>query len=132
MMDRIVVTLMILLLGCSDGFRPPPERPSGIPLQIRPYVSLFEDQNQISVTTTFTMSDLGPEGNVFATCFLYPNYIVVNEYYWDYVLEKERLIFHELGHCMLGLSDSFDNENSMMYPYFQWDYERYYDDNQSQ
>jgi hypothetical protein len=33
-----------------------------------------------------------------------PNQIVINSYYWDVLdgLEKEKLIFHELGHCVLN------------------------------
>lgn len=41
--------------------------------------------------------------------------IIVERWAWDDIRVREPLMFHELGHCVLGLGHS-DDKNSLMYP----------------
>jgi Zn-dependent peptidase ImmA (M78 family) len=47
----------------------------------------------------------GLEHNIEAICYISENKIFINKRKWDTLKEsmKERLIYHELGHCVLGL-----------------------------
>lgn len=81
------------------------------------------------------------DGDVVGVCYAWTDgkrKIVIDKEYWDLEREeqKEELIFHELGHCAMGLDHdegvslvgTIYCPTSIMYPYtFDYCYERYRD-----
>ena len=124
----ILLFIMASIIGCNDEFVEAPPRPVGVPSEIQPYVDSFENEYHLQVSTTFTLINVGQEGGIFGQCFRSSNWILINEEYWDYVIDKQHLIWHELGHCTLGLSHDYEDRTSIMYPYIEWDYRRYNED----
>jgi len=95
------------------------------------YVTSFE--NEIGEKVEINISYSPQEYPIVAMCYYYPkypemNYIEVDETNWNNSNEGEReeIIFHELGHCVLGrdhdnnIIEAYGVPKSIMYPYVFW------------
>lgn len=97
---RYIVLIMITLCSISCG------KPKGkdMPISVRPFVVMFEHHWGKQIDNIFiTFGDL-PQGRAGECTNLSNGDIVIDTLFWAYatVATKEQLIFHELGHCVLG------------------------------
>lgn len=67
-----------------------------------PYLKSFEKEINRRVSVTIKFGEL--KGELNAACFHDQNEVVVNSKRWGLFneVEREEIIFHELGHCFLG------------------------------
>jgi hypothetical protein len=104
-MYRLFFALVLLsLLACSK------DSESVIPPDVLPYVSRFFDEAQArgfdyyleDYTLNITKEAIA-RPDVAGTCNLRSGIIVIDEIYWRTATERERerVVFHELGHCIL-------------------------------
>lgn len=99
----ILVSFIVLMVGCAAN-----RVNYIIQSEFKPYVYKFEKLSNVSVTVNIKFGgDLGSKAGM---CYAFnpnssDNLISINNKYWDKIgdLGKEQLIFHELGHCVLGL-----------------------------
>lgn len=115
-MMRLVSILKLVLfsavLGCQSSSQPEPAQYS-VPTELEPYIQSFREQasqRNVSVSTTNLIVTFGAtQGeDICGQCVLEsgkPPRITLNsdEYCWKNASENERecLVFHELGHCLL-------------------------------
>lgn len=122
--------LILLTLASSCG----PNTPIIVDDALAPYVHKFE--KDIDVRVSNVSVGFGPtSGNVVGKCLLHGSYrkITIKKDYWDSVSEvqKEQLMYHELGHCALGLGHEdglLSNycPASIMYPFaFEYCYKNF-------
>jgi hypothetical protein len=94
--------------------------------EIKPYYDSF--QNQYHKSPFHCGAEFGlPSGDRAAECSLLTGNITIRKKDWDALgfYGKETLVFHELGHCVLGLSHIMEDvdyskgyliHGSIMYP----------------
>lgn len=123
----ITIFPLLVLLGCSPG----------MPDSVIPIVGKFESDyhkytgRNIRVTTQIVIKSIPMEiarvgckdkDFTIAECFYEDNLIVLRAESWEFYgdARKEALLYHELGHCMLGIEqhvntlDSEGNPTSLM------------------
>jgi hypothetical protein len=95
---------------------------------LKDYIDRFEKECNCKVDVQIKMGYMEYfPGYVIGECRMYPmvpRQIVINETTWPHMtdMEKEMLVFHELGHCYLGrehteeLKDDSFLPKSIMYP----------------
>lgn len=125
-MKRAIGTAL-LLAGCGQ---PPPN--VSVDPQLKPYFNSFESNiggytADISAQFADTENQPNPLGETVAECMVYDDgakLIQVDPNFWNTANEdqREQTIFHELGHCSLGLKHITTLQNngcpvSIMYPY---------------
>lgn len=134
-MKKFLTLLVVSLLGCGPAFAVPPVYADGLvpgcPLKVLAFMHevaftkyLVEFQRDASrkrlhcyptYALYFTES---MEGGVAGYC-VPGDRIVINKEMW-YLLtdsEKKVLMYHELGHCALGLDHTAEKEIAIMNPY---------------
>lgn len=114
--------LFLLLVGCA-GVNVDPE--------LKPYVDEFDQETSARsyVNMVFEENVTGKTGKTVAGVCRYsgnifiPNTVAINKGYWDTipVPMRKSLVWHELGHCVLGLDHNEDltpegYPASVMYP----------------
>lgn len=105
--------------------------------EFKPHIERFETLYGKSINTEITFVPEFKDG-VVGICYFLKNKVEISREYWNRAsdLQKELLVFHELGHCVLhyyGHNEQWiirDKEaipNSIMYPYLISDkiYERH-------
>jgi len=120
-MKRILILLLILInsWGCQEEER-------AIDPNLMEYIEIFEEE-AAARNVNISIMDLEvsahimniQESNVLGQCYTYSDdsrEIVIDQEYWEELdlLEKEFLMMHELGHCILDrdhLDDSDENNN---------------------
>lgn len=129
--------LLTVMYGCGDrsinvdpiDHQDPPFKMT-FEERLKPYVSKFESEmgtNAQDVSTEFKEIN---DGQAVGQCWEFntgEKKILIDPRYWDVATECEReeLMYHELGHCALGLDhnenviDMGDSQipESIMYPY---------------
>lgn len=141
LIDNSLTVLLITLMLCfnfkmvSSG-KPEMPRP-GINAELQPYVDRFHLQLQarcgaktklpaIDMDISDTSDDDPFNPDIVGWCIMYskPLKIQIDREYFDSStdLEREQLIFHELGHCVLERDhtkhkDEHKKPMSIMYPY---------------
>ncbi len=107
-MIKLLILLPIFLIGCGNNKVPV------IDVEFKPYVELFRTYHvlhdkdyfyQISTDINFGyIAQPSTESTILAFCMIGQNYVIVDESHWHKAseLQKEQLVFHELGHCELG------------------------------
>lgn len=107
------VIVLCFLSGCGLI----QNRPAGtIEPQFIPYVSYFSskaEDNQVGIGDLYSLSvnfseDTDPNNkNTLGICIRHSDsqQVYIRKSYWDKasIIDREELIFHELGHCLLGL-----------------------------
>jgi hypothetical protein len=80
------------------------------------------------VTVAIMFGETG-HSDALGTCFKYKNgyrYIAISKGYWAFLNEAQRtqLIWHELGHCQLGLMHNTSNVPTLMraYGWYKWEF----------
>lgn len=98
---------LFLLTGCMNGVDQSDPIPELDTASLARAISRFELTFKVRVSTTITFNKLPYKGTV-ASCLLQTNHISINQELWEDVAPKTResIVFHELGHCMLGLGHS--------------------------
>lgn len=100
--------LLLTLTACA----PTPEISLGesIGQEFQGYVKEFDETFQVTTQATVQFSDTLPDNMLgLCTTFTRPNdflnIVSINRKFWETAndWQKEQLIFHELGHCELGL-----------------------------
>lgn len=118
------------LLGCGDDPAHVEEHP-----ELRAYIESFAEEaalhgrsvNPDRVTTEWFVNEIEMSyggqslGSTRGWCVVgdrgQPHVMIEKKWWEDYThMEKERLMFHELGHCLLG-RDHTSNLLSLMYPH---------------
>jgi len=109
---RLLLPIFLLLISCVKEI--PNLRPSYQDEAFKPYISCFK-QNYPPADMRFRAQftdDLPPE--IDGQCIIHEDgqkTIIVNRLQWDNKLgywQREFLILHELGHCLMGLEHSED------------------------
>lgn len=113
----------ILLLGLASCGQSPPA--TAIDADLAPYFEMFE--NAIGVSTEGISGKIDEISSAYlGTCTLDEaaniKLVEINKYYWARSTddERENTVFHELGHCAMGLShintlDKYGCPTSIMY-----------------
>ncbi len=101
-MSRYIVLLAFILTGCG---KLPPAPELTIDPQLKPYFERFcAEVGGDCSTVSGEFADLG---STYAGMCNYtnPNSVQINAAYWERINDedKEEVVFHELGHCLLGL-----------------------------
>lgn len=123
----IFLALLILTLTTACGIQNEESKQSqAIDSDLRPYLDKFVSygsQNGVGLNTsslTMTFSESMPASSNGGTVIGYcqrtlkgPN-VVIRTSYWNTasVSNREQLVFHELGHCLLGLSHNDSTESA--------------------
>jgi hypothetical protein len=124
-----------LLLSCASART----RDDSIDLNIKPYVIDFvensrgvvslEMANEIPITIVDYKDDTNKLGTILATCYYSPystNYITINRKWWNaeagpyYSRKFARVIWHELGHCVLGRDHTYSYDQSWYVKLLEW------------
>ena len=100
----LYIVIIILLYGCSD------DKAQVIPNEFRGYVDMFFDEgNQRGFNKSIDDFDFNIQfgsldGMMYGQCSFENNTITIDREKWEILSEEQRvwLIFHELGHCLLG------------------------------
>jgi len=136
-MLRLILLLSVssMLIGCGNGFRP--INVGVVDPEFEPYVELFLDYANIP-SINVDMYFNNQSGNVIGVCKTRGNEkkIEIDGVWWYSAseLDREILIFHELGHCVLGqghrnytLSDGCRGSVMDEYHIGAYCYEKHYD-----
>ena len=119
---RIVLLTLILMMGCSNVPRKGLVLYRHVDARTIEYVKEFEKHYGKNIPNiTIEFRDL--PGNAKGLCNTITRKIYIDEDKWYGIgkLSQEELIFHELGHCVLGLGHDFTIKSrdfcptSMMY-----------------
>lgn len=133
-MTNLLSSLLLLCLGCSQGLRAAPIRDQGLEPYIDKFVYIARNEllnpdfniGQLS----YSFEDMG-DSNVAGSCTLVPYRpeVRINTRYWKRYteLERDELIQHELGHCLLfrgHREDKFSDGSpkSIMFPVMMREY----------
>lgn len=115
------VALRILVVSMLPSWQPAPAYAGQLAPEFAPYLMRFSNEAKkrgimldkyrveaLSISFSFNLSDY----NALAECNMNTLHIGVSESYWVSAsdMEKEVLLFHELGHCLLGR----DHDNGTM------------------
>lgn len=133
-MKTFMLLSFILLTACNQSLHY--DKAVSITADFKPYVDDFVSEGKI-VGKTIVIDNLSIhfiptlEGSVIGECWG-RNYgtagtpsILISKEYWDYANEVERhvLLFHEMGHCVLGRNHVETMQpfgvTSIMYPYLE-------------
>ncbi len=116
---RYIIAFCILLSGCADNRKHILE----IEPQYKKYVTLFEDEsrnfgNPIKINHLIIKTVSKLDDYVLANCvqlYALPPTINISLQYWRYLSETERemLLFHEMGHCILDRRHNDNIENGV-------------------
>ena len=104
-MLRLILLLSVssMIVGCGQGFRA--INPGIVDPEFQPYVDKFMELGNITVAG-IDMYFSPQSGNVIGMCFVNGSYrdIEIDGVWWSTAgdLDREILIFHELGHCVLN------------------------------
>lgn len=124
----IFLSLLILVLSTSCGVKN--DKPQGsVSSELKPYLDKFEsyarangidvDSYSLSMSFSESMPKSDNGGFVIGYCqrSIEGQNVVIQGSYWNSasVSDREQLIFHELGHCLLGLSHNDTIENAPIY-----------------
>lgn len=123
---RYLVVLFIFLTGCGIEQASDPRDIHGIDAAFTGYISQFESLYGNSIgDVPMQFGDL--DANVVGECIYWNTYreVKISSYYWQYLDNEGRysVIFHELGHCVLGRGHDTatmpltGRPDSFMYPY---------------
>jgi hypothetical protein len=109
-MKACICLIVLILTSCA-----PPNPPSPVVVDpvLQPYLTSFETDvgvstDGISVDFANTETNPNPLGETVGECILYSNntkVIQIDSGYWTTASAEQRkqLIYHELGHCAMGL-----------------------------
>jgi hypothetical protein len=101
---RYAIGLMLLVVvGCGKS-------PSYVQPEVQEYVSRFEQAaasegvHVDSSALIITLQDTGFSNNEQGICYFDRVTVTLNKKFWATAMDadKELLVFHELGHCLLG------------------------------
>ena len=125
-LPALLIVTITALLSCQRSQRPEPEpKQYSVPAGVETYVQRFRDETRKRGQTPATDNLIITFGSTQGTdacgqCFLDPGQtpriiLSTNAYCWQSASDNERecLIFHELGHCLLYRShrtDRFPND----------------------
>jgi hypothetical protein len=118
-LSLLVVLLLTSLAGCQRGSQPEPIQYS-VPAEVEPYVQSFRDEakkrnNSVSTDNLIITFGASQSEDVCGQCTLEsgkPPHIIINKdgSCWQQANQHERecLLFHELGHCLLKRAHKTD------------------------
>lgn len=115
-MKKLILTL-IVVSGCcpAPSFR--------VEAEFRPYVDSFRSRYNVGEGVTVKRGTL--EGSTIGQCEIgvFTSTITIDGEYWDLAadFERESLMYHELGHCLLRRAHTSERDedgcpSSIMYP----------------
>jgi len=90
----------------SHQVSPTEHRGYSIEREILPYILEFERVCNVKIDTHVRFSNMLMGEQMIAYCFPFINKLIHIDYEWwkkhSWDLRREQLVFHELGHCVLG------------------------------
>lgn len=124
-MKLLLILMLIFLVSCGKDGKALYVEPSS-----QKYVTRFEQLSNIRIDNLIV--EIKPlEARIMGVCTtgMTTPRIALNSLYWSNLSESEReeLVFHELGHCVLGYGHDDSTLNIMNTYFFEGDiYEFYY------
>lgn len=134
-MRYLYCLIALFLIGCAKP-QPPVSAPVVVDPALAPYLVSFNhdigvNTDGISVGFADTSGNANPLGETVGECIVYSEgstvvqrVIQIDPTYWATcnANERQQLVYHELGHCAMGLQhitgvDSNNCPLSIMYPY---------------
>ena len=126
-MKRYSLPFILLLSACAPAQRPAVVDPA-FTQYVQKWNSLYPDHlaNEVSIKFDDLSKYSDSKGTVVGLCSYDDNgdVVSVDPTFWNKVLDytREELMFHELGHCVLGLKHNCSLKPdgtpvSVMYPY---------------
>ena len=119
----MMIGLLALFINIVVGVELYNQFSTHIEEEFKPHVAVFEKHYGKKLKGIgIKFEDLSSEGTAVGICYLLTGNIGIDKSYWEYAddLEREQLILHELGHCVLGLSHNTEMTGScpesLMYP----------------
>ncbi len=114
-------TILLLLLAGCDTYKAYVISPDYIDSSFRPYTNCYEANRNISMPEHFSIvfDDTNRLGGAIAKCYKnrpsIKTHVLIDEYSWITMttLEREFVIYHELGHCLEDLEHDDDTFNFM-------------------
>lgn len=115
----LIFLVLTGLTGCQSSSSPEPVQYS-VPAEVEPYVQSFRDEakkrnNPVSITNLIVTFGAVQQEDVCGQCILdsgkTPRIILNNDSFcWQQASKDERecLVFHELGHCLLNRAHKAD------------------------
>lgn len=108
-MGKLLLLLAVTVLVAACGRPPLPVYQ--IETEFQPFVIEFEQAYNVKVNVGIVFNDsLAKDQGISGVCHSYNtnnihNWIEIDTNYWNYsnYYGKQQLIYHELGHCVLGL-----------------------------
>lgn len=139
-MPRLIIFAILIAIQLGMALHEPPAPPrEGIHVELQPYVDRFIQYGKHYRGENFEMQqinmDIGEARDLWdpfinagtvGWCkpLMRPLEIMIDSGYWEDIteLEKEQLVFHELGHCILDADhveelDADGDPVSIMHPY---------------
>jgi hypothetical protein len=100
----------MILLSLSSCLHKPLPEPGEIDPEIKPYIQMFENEYGKSLGR-LTVQFAPTLDNASGMCLQHWRSVVIKKEHWDKYngLQREQLIFHELGHCVLGIRGHNNN-----------------------
>jgi hypothetical protein len=119
LINIIIILISVSLASCKGQISGPLSlKKSGVDAAFKPYLAMFlqeakkygktYDSSKISITfTTKQSSEIG------GICYMGTGVIEINESNWNApsmdIENREAIIFHELGHCLMNIYDHNDH-----------------------
>lgn len=112
-MKELYVCILLLFTGCGRTI---------VDVQLQPYFNSFA--NKIHVSTAGVSGTIQPmHTQAIGVCDISSATITIDSTYWNTIddSQREQLVFHELGHCAMGLQHVNTTQpdkcpTSIMYP----------------
>ena len=115
---------LLLLTGCMNGVSQVDVEPEFSDAAVYTAIARFEAEFNLTVNSIIVFSE-SPYAGSAGKCFVEGNLITLNKELWVDIAysTREAVVFHELGHCILGLGHT--SQPSIMHGFLGYTASRY-------
>lgn len=109
-MKKLLIILSLFLASCAGTMKP--KKIYSVPAELQPYVDLFileGEKRGFHMTVDNLIMQINAsfsDTETLGTCeiFINPTIVIQSNFFynWGTPINKEQVVFHEFGHCLLG------------------------------